>query len=78
MINSAKKLIPSIKSENLKISTKVGIRPQLFNKTTQKLENDFLSVKGKSSTHILNAISPAFTASFALADFIIDQNLKDF
>ncbi len=78
MIKSAKKLIPSIKSENLKLSTKVGIRPQLFNKNTQKLENDFLSVKGQSSTHILNAISPAFTASFALADFIIDQHQQDF
>ena len=78
MIKSAKKLIPSIKPEDLKISTKVGIRPQLFNKNTQKLENDFLSVKGQSSTHILNAISPAFTSSFALANNIIDQNKQDF
>ena len=78
MINSAKKIIPSIKASDLIISTKVGIRPQLFNKRTQKLENDFLSVKGHSSTHILNAISPAFTASFALADLIIDQNKDNF
>ena len=77
MINSAKKLIPSIDSRDLKISTKVGIRPQLFNKNTQKLENDFLTVRGQNSTHVLNAISPAFTASFALADLIIDQN-KDY
>ncbi len=78
MIQSAQKLIPSINSKDLIISTKVGIRPQLFNKTTQTLVNDFLSVKGDSSTHILNAISPAFTASFALADFIIDQNNDNF
>ena len=36
------------------------------------------SVKGQSSTHILNAISPAFTASFALADLIIDNNQDNF
>ena len=78
MIKSARKLIPTINERDLKISTKVGIRPQLFNKITQKLENDFLTVKGLASTHVLNAISPAFTASFALADLIIDKNLDDF
>ena len=78
MINSARKLIPSINSEDLKISTKVGIRSQLFNKKDQKLENDFITLKGISSTHILNAISPAFTASFALADLIIDKNKENF
>ena len=78
MINSARKLIPSINSEDLKISTKVGIRSQLFNKKDQKLENDFITLKGISSTHILNAISPAFTASFALADLIIDKNKENY
>ena len=78
MINSAKKLIPRINSEDLRISSKVGIRAQLFNKETEKLENDFLTLKGPSSTHILNAISPAFTASFALADLIIDRNIDNF
>ena len=40
---------------------------------TQRLEDDFLCLRGPSSTHVLNAISPAFTASFALADLILDQ-----
>ena len=35
----------------------------------------FSLFKGQSSTHILNAISPAFTASFALADLIIDNKI---
>ena len=30
----------------------------------------FLCINHRSSTHILNAISPAFTASFAFADLI--------
>ena len=27
-----------------------------------------------NSTHIINAISPAFTASFELADYILDNS----
>ena len=72
-LKSAKKLIPKIKSEDIELSPKVGIRAQLFNKKKMKLENDFICQNGKNSTHILNAISPAFTASFALADYIIDN-----
>ena len=37
------------------------------------MSDDFLSLDGISSTHLLNTISPAFTASFALADLIIDK-----
>ena len=62
--------------EHIEISEKVGIRSQLFNLKKSKLENDFLCLNGNSSTHILNAISPAFTASFALADLIIEKHIK--
>jgi len=78
MLKEAKKLIPTISSSDLQLSKKVGIRPQLFNQATKKLENDFLSIEGENSTHIMNAISPAFTASFSLADFIIDKYSKNF
>ena len=40
----------------------------------KKLVDDFLCINGKKSTHVLNAISPAFTASFELADLIIDRS----
>ena len=72
-LEAAKKLIPTIKSGDIELSTKVGIRAQLFNKKKMKIENDFICKSGINSTHILNAISPAFTASFAFADFIIDS-----
>ena len=77
-LEAAKKLIPKIKSGDIELSTKVGIRAQLFNKKKMKLENDFICKSGSNSTHILNAISPAFTASFALADFIIDNYIVNF
>ncbi len=74
-LRAAKDLIPIISSQDIELSKKVGIRAQLFNKKEMKLENDFICINGKNSTHVLNAISPAFTASFSLADLIIDKYL---
>ena len=74
LIRAAQELIPAIRAEHIELSDKVGIRSQLFQKSTQRLVDDFLCLPGPSSTHLLNAISPAFTASFALADLILDQS----
>ena len=72
-LKAAKELIPSINYNDIEKSKKVGIRAQLYNINKNSLEDDFLCISGPSSTHILNAISPAFTASFALADLIIKR-----
>ena len=73
LLRAAQHLIPAVRAEHLELSKKVGIRSQLFNRQTQRLEDDFLCLPGPDSTHVLNAISPAFTASFALADLILDE-----
>ncbi len=72
LIKSAQEIVPKIKKENLKISQKVGIRAQLFDKNLMQLENDFLILEENCSFHILNTISPAFTSSFSFADHIIN------
>ena len=77
LIRAAQELIPALKPNHIELSKKVGIRSQLFNRQTKRLEDDFLCMPGPSSTHVLNAISPAFTASFALADLIVDQALHE-
>jgi len=74
LLRAAQQLIPSLQSNHLEPSQKVGIRSQLFNHKTQHLEDDFICLPGPSSTHVLNAISPAFTASFALADLILERS----
>ena len=74
LLKAAQQLIPAITREDIEMSPKVAIRSQLFNQQTQKLEDDFLCLPGPHSTHILNAISPAFTASFALADLILERS----
>ena len=72
MINEAKKIIPRITLSEIEPSKKVGIRSQLYNKSHNKFEDDFICKNGYKSTHLMNAISPAFTSSFALADLVLE------
>ena len=53
-----------------------GIRAQLLNIKTNELVQDFIVEHGVNSTHILNAVSPAFTCSFAFAKYIVNE-IKD-
>ncbi|WP_115120285.1 L-2-hydroxyglutarate oxidase [Synechococcus sp. UW105] len=73
-LKAAQALVPGLRSEHLIPSQKVGIRAQLYDRRAGELVQDFRLEHGHSSTHVLNAISPAFTASFALADLILDQS----
>ena len=50
-----------------------GIRAQLIERTTYKFINDFIFEKIDDNIHIVNAVSPAFTSCFALADFITEK-----
>ena len=77
LLQAAQQLIPALRAEHLEFSQKVGIRSQLFNLQTQRLEDDFLCLPGPASTHVMNAISPAFTSSFALADLILDEAIAN-
>ena len=72
LINTAKKLV-----ENLRGDFKVyppGIRAQLLEKKNHKLIMDFLVEKNENQIHILNAVSPAFTASFAFSKFVLKED----
>ena len=51
----------------------MGIRSQMFDKNSKKLFNDFVVIKQNNIIHILNAISPAWTSSFAMAEFICEK-----
>ena len=73
-LEAAQTIVPTLKMEHVERSRKVGIRPQLYHKQNRVLVQDFLMEEGPSSTHVLNAISPAFTASFALADYILAKS----
>lgn len=72
-MGSARKLVDQLEPGWMKATPKVGIRPQLINTREGKLEMDFLIERGRNSIHILNAISPAFTSSFAFAKMVVDE-----
>jgi len=50
-----------------------GIRAQLLNIDTNELIQDFVVEHAENSTHVLNAVSPAFTCSFAFAEFVVEE-----
>ncbi len=72
-LTTARKLMPSLKAEELIPTTKAGIRPQLINTKTRTLEMDYIFEKTDHSLHVLNSISPAFTSSFAFAELVVDK-----
>lgn len=71
---AVRKLMPELTTDDLVVSDKVGIRPQLINVRGKKLEMDYVIEKSPDSLHVLNAISPAFTSSLAFAEWVVDQS----
>lgn len=70
-VEEARRLVPRIEATHLRPSKKRGIRAQLYDLQKQALEMDFVALDGPSSLHVLNAVSPGFTASFAFADYLV-------
>jgi L-2-hydroxyglutarate oxidase len=50
-----------------------GIRAQLIDIRTAELVSEFVIESGPRSTHVLNAVSPAFTASLPFAEHVVDN-----
>ncbi len=73
---AARALTPRLKDEHLLQSSKVGIRPQLVDVQKNELVSDFLIERGPHSTHILNAISPAFTCSLVFAEYVVTNYVE--
>lgn len=69
-----KKMFNNINPDDLELSDqKVGIRSQIFDPQSKNLVNDFVVINQKNATHVLNAISPAWSASFAFADHLMNE-----
>lgn len=70
-ITQAQAMIPNLKSSDIIKSKKVGIRAQLYDTKNRELAMDFIVRNAENSTHILNAVSPAFTSSFSFAKYVV-------
>ncbi|OFZ79358.1 MAG: hypothetical protein A2583_08365 [Bdellovibrionales bacterium RIFOXYD1_FULL_53_11] len=74
-LRAARALVPSLGRGDFRSCKKVGLRAQLFNIEKGALEMDFVIEAGPASTHVLNAVSPAFTASFEFAGWVAGKAL---
>lgn len=70
-VQKAKEMVNHI--ENNFEPIPAGIRAQLLNTVTNELLQDFVIEKSINSIHILNAVSPAFTCSFAFAQYVVKE-----
>jgi L-2-hydroxyglutarate oxidase len=73
LIEQAKMLVYNIPSADLFKWSKPGVRAQLVDKRSLTLIQDFVVEGDKYSVHILNAVSPAFTASFPFARYVVEK-----
>ena len=73
LVSQASALVPSVRAEDFRERGRVGVRAQLLHVPTGRLEMDFVVEPGERSTHVLNAVSPAWTSSLAMAEWIVER-----
>ncbi len=70
LVSQAKALVPSVDPKDFRQRGKPGIRAQLLDIKNKKLEMDFVVRGDENSTHLLNAVSPAWTSALAMANHV--------
>jgi len=70
-IAQAKEMVKNIGSDFRPIPA--GIRSQLLDIDSNELVQDFVVQQTSNSIHVLNAVSPAFTCSFAFAEYVVEK-----
>ena len=72
LVKQAAALVPSVRTADFTERGKPGVRAQLLHVPSGKLEMDFVVEGDERSTHMLNAVSPAWTSSLAVADYVVE------
>ncbi len=70
----AARLVKVLSPSDIEPSEKVGIRAQLVDWRTKELVMDFQVIADGDAIHVLNPISPAFTSSMDIADFLVREH----
>ena len=71
LVKQAAALVPSVRPADFTERGKPGVRAQLLHVPSGKLEMDFIVEGDEHSTHMLNAVSPAWTSALAVADYVV-------
>lgn len=75
LINCAAGLVKDIRQFEFTNWGHPGIQPRLYNIKKFEIMDDFLVESAGNSVHVINSVSPAFTASFAIGEHIVDKYL---
>jgi L-2-hydroxyglutarate oxidase LhgO len=75
LLKGAQKLVPEISRISDWEYKRPGIRAQLIDTNSGKFQMDFVVIKEGKYTHILNAVSPGWTASIPFAQYVVSQYL---
>ena len=73
ILKEGAKLVPTAGSVRDWHRKKPGIRAQLIDLKTGRFEMDFKVEKNSNFVHILNAVSPGWTASIPFAEWIVSE-----
>jgi len=76
LVSLANGMVNKIDKDGFDSWSKAGIRAQLLDRDTLELVQDFVVESKGGSVHILNAVSPAFTCSFAFASWVVDEYIS--
>jgi L-2-hydroxyglutarate oxidase LhgO len=76
LVDLAGELVTGVRKQDYHEWGAPGIRAQLLDTRTRKLEMDFKMEGDEGSFHVLNAVSPAFTCSISFSDYTFDQIAK--
>jgi len=72
LVKQVQAIVPSVKVKDFQTKGRPGIRAQLLHVPTGKLEMDFVVKSGEKSTHVLNAVSPAWTSALAVGEYVVE------
>jgi L-2-hydroxyglutarate oxidase LhgO len=73
MVELASVLVEGVDPGRYRRWAKPGIRAQLLDNRTRKLEMDFVIEGDAKSLHVLNAVSPAFTCALPFAEDVCNE-----
>jgi L-2-hydroxyglutarate oxidase len=76
IVKKAAELVPSVHQDQFVTWGKSGIRAQLFNLEEKRLEMDFVVESAENQTHVLNAVSPAWTGSLSFGEYVAEKVIE--
>jgi (S)-2-hydroxyglutarate dehydrogenase len=76
LVSLASRLASGVNLKHYQRWGQPGIRAQLLDIKSRKLEMDFVIEGDERSTHLLNAVSPGWTCSLPFASYVVDRIQK--